>query len=243
MKDMVLEHDYIKGSKGKKVRLIQEWLSLNGIGVVPDGDFGAATDLAVREFQDAQGLDVDGVVGEDTFKALVAPMARALQEMPAENSLGAMIVAYAMQHLRNSPREIGGQNMGPWVRLYMKGNEGQQWPWCAGFVSFVLEQACATMGSHLPVKSTFSCDLLATDAKEKGILWEERRLDRSRLRPGMLFLQRRSAKDWEHVGIVVKADAEVFLTIEGNTNDEGSREGYEVCRRVRGYRSKDFVAV
>ena len=32
-----------------------------------------------------------------------------------------------------------------------------------------------------------------------------------------------------------------FATIEGNTNDEGSREGYEVCRRVRGRGSKDFI--
>jgi len=33
----------------------------------------------------------------------------------------------------------------------------------------------------------------------------------------------------------------VFQTIEGNTNDDGSREGYEGCQRVRGYASKDFI--
>lgn len=32
-------------------------------------------------------------------------------------------------------------------------------------------------------------------------------------------------------------------TIEGNTNDEDSPEGYEVCRRVRGYGSKDFILI
>ena len=45
-----------------------------------------------------------------------------------------------------NPREIGGQNMGPWVRLYMDGREGAEFPWCAGFVCFVLAQACEAMG-------------------------------------------------------------------------------------------------
>jgi hypothetical protein len=32
-------------------------------------------------------------------------------------------------------------------------------------------------------------------------------------------------------------------TIEGNTNDEGSREGHEVCARTRGYDGEDFVLI
>jgi len=36
-----------------------------------------------------------------------------------------------------------------------------------------------------------------------------------------------------HTGIVEKADDTYIYTIEGNTNDTGSREGYEVCRRRR----------
>ena len=51
MSDFSLDKNYEKGTRGKKVRLIQEWLSLNGIGVCIDGDFGPATDYAVREFQ------------------------------------------------------------------------------------------------------------------------------------------------------------------------------------------------
>ncbi len=39
----------------------------------------------------------------------------------------------------------------------------------------------------------------------------------------------------------MRADADVFHTIEGNTNDDGSRNGYEVCARRRGYGKKDFV--
>jgi len=36
-----------------------------------------------------------------------------------------------------------------------------------------------------------------------------------------------------HTGIIENIEGELLHTIEGNTNDTGSREGYEVCRRVR----------
>lgn len=36
-----------------------------------------------------------------------------------------------------------------------------------------------------------------------------------------------------HTGIVESVDGEKIKTIEGNTNDTGSREGFEVCRRTR----------
>ena len=36
-----------------------------------------------------------------------------------------------------------------------------------------------------------------------------------------------------HTGFVEKVEGNVIHTIEGNTNDTGSREGYEVCRRTR----------
>ena len=36
-----------------------------------------------------------------------------------------------------------------------------------------------------------------------------------------------------HAGIVESIEGDYIHTIEGNSNDEGSREGYEVCRRKR----------
>ena len=52
---------------------------------------------------------------------------------------------------------------------------------------------------------------------------------------------RRTSTDWTHTGLVTAFGDELFHTVEGNTNDEGSREGYEVCARMRGYGSKDFI--
>lgn len=36
-----------------------------------------------------------------------------------------------------------------------------------------------------------------------------------------------------HTGIIEKVDATFIYTVEGNSNDSGSREGIEVCRKQR----------
>lgn len=245
MDELILDKNCKKGSKGRKVKLIQEWLSLHGFHVVIDSDFGPATDSAVREFQKKNVLKPDGIVGKSTFAKLIKPMTDALKPIAAgDKSLGQMVVAYAEQHLKQTPLEIGGQNRGPWVRLYMDGNEGPDWPWCAGFASFILKQACQTLEVALPIETSVSCDVLAGEAKQKGIfLTEAKASNRKLIRPGSLFLASRTETDWVHTGIVVKADEAVFQTIEGNTNDDGGREGYEVCKRIRGYQKKDFIVI
>ena len=245
MKDLILDKDYKMGSKGQKVKLIQEWLSIHGIHLAIDGDFGPATDYAVRQFQKKKKLKVDGVVDSQTFERLTQPMSNSLKTIaPRGKTLGDLVVSYGQQHLAQHPIEIGGQNKGPWVRLYMKGHEGPDWPWCAGFVSFVLKQASDTIGQQPPIKATFSCDILAASAREKGFFLGESKIqNKNQITPGSLFLNRRTSTDWVHTGIVVKADNDFYHTIEGNTNDEGSREGYEVCKRIRGYKKKDFILI
>jgi hypothetical protein len=173
----------------------------------------------------------------------VLPMTKALEEIsPDKKGLGQMVVANAEQHLEQHPLEVGGQNKGPWVRLYMQGNEGSEWPWCAGFVSFVLKQACKSLSVPPPIKTSFSCDSLVASAKERGLfLKESEAKERSAIVPGSLFLVRRTSTDWVHTGIVLSAEDNIFHTIEGNTNDDGDREGYEVCRRIRNYEGKDFI--
>ena len=54
-----------KGLKGAPVKRLQEKL-----GVTADGDFGSGTEQAVKDFQKANGLAVDGIAGPDTFTAL-----------------------------------------------------------------------------------------------------------------------------------------------------------------------------
>jgi hypothetical protein len=56
-----------------------------------------------------------------------------------------------------------------------------------------------------------------------------------------LFLVRLSDDDWCHTGFATDFRDGSFTTIEGNTNEAGGSNGFEVCRRQRGYDKKDFV--
>ena len=59
-----------RGAKGADVQRLQERLNAHGTTVAVDGDFGPATEQAVRRFQQARGLGVDGKVGPETWAAL-----------------------------------------------------------------------------------------------------------------------------------------------------------------------------
>ncbi|WP_268257022.1 protein kinase domain-containing protein [Streptomyces capitiformicae] len=63
------------GNSGKRVLQVQCILTKRGYGVGDsgvDGEFGTGTEAAVQAFQSDKGLDVDGVVGHDTWAALRA---------------------------------------------------------------------------------------------------------------------------------------------------------------------------
>lgn len=64
---------YHRGDRGEPVRDIQSRLAALGFDSGPDprGTFGAATEEAIRVFQEARGLPRDGIVGPDTWQALV----------------------------------------------------------------------------------------------------------------------------------------------------------------------------
>jgi hypothetical protein len=50
-----------------------------------------------------------------------------------------------------------------------------------------------------------------------------------------IFLLQKSKNDWTHTGIIINAEDEILETIEGNTNEDGSRNGNRVRRRTRNF--------
>lgn len=58
------------GDRGQAVKQLQASLTARGFNAYPDGDFGDATETAVRAFQLKAGLVVDGIVGSKTQSAI-----------------------------------------------------------------------------------------------------------------------------------------------------------------------------
>lgn len=54
-----------KGSKGENVKRLQKFLE-----IAADGDFGPGTEIAVKQWQSANGLNPDGIVGKNTLKKM-----------------------------------------------------------------------------------------------------------------------------------------------------------------------------
>lgn len=84
-------------NRGVDVKAIQYLLRQRGYGISADGIFGSGTDSAVKDFQSRNGLGADGIVGTNTWGALVVTLrsgstgeaVKALQvELNAKRSAG-----------------------------------------------------------------------------------------------------------------------------------------------------------
>ena len=238
------------GSRGNDVKRIQEWLCLQALlnsslatTVNIDGRFGPATENAVKNFQKSNGLKEDGIVDNNLFYLLSKPLKNAYEDLP-DSSLSELVVLYAQQHLNNKPVEFqinGIQNTGPWVRSYCQGNEGNDWPWCMGFVQTILDLAFSRKGLKFTSAMPFSygCDYVAKHAIDTGkfIKNVEIRTNPAKAKAGDVFLIRKTPTDWIHTGIISKVSNDFFETIEGNTNTAGSPNGYGVFKRIRNFRT------
>jgi len=74
-----------KGEKGNKVKELQTKLNQLGYKLVVDGIFGNATEKAVKDFQKANGLVVDGIVGEKTWGKLLTVIEQKSKSTPTNS--------------------------------------------------------------------------------------------------------------------------------------------------------------
>jgi peptidoglycan hydrolase-like protein with peptidoglycan-binding domain len=257
---MHIDRTLRRGGRGEQVTLVQEWLCLHEFGVMIDGRFGYATEQAVKDFQGASGvLPVTGEVDPQTFALLTRPMAEALRriEPPQGAAFGQMVAACALQHLRNHAREVGGQNRGPWVRLYLHGDQRPRDPhlpqgvdaWCAGFVSTMIAQAASSLEVELPIDYHTNCTRLGEEAIREGrlITGERAMRDLAKIPTGSLMLLRHTGRRdrWHHTGVVTQALPKFVRTIEGNSaySTDENPSGHAVVRQMRSYGNLDFIVL
>lgn len=142
-------------------------------------------------------------------------------EPTAKTKITIVQAAFSQLGVQEEPR---GSNWGYSVQQYLL-SVGITFPaaWCMAFCYWCARKAAASQDTNNPLLKT------------GGVLNQWR--SRSNLRvkepqPGDIFIMD-YGKGLGHAGIVEKVDATYIYTIEGNSNDEGSRDGFEVCQRRR----------
>ena len=235
----------------KDTMKIQSWLNLfelanagSGTSTGIDGDFGPATDEAVKRFQRIKKITANGIVDDVVFQKLVQPLQAAFENRIAGNNLRQLVIDTADNHLKYHPFELvvnRQNNSGPWVRSYMNSNEGESWYWCMGFVQTIIDQAASQLDKSFKtlMPLTFSCDTVGMTGLQKGNLI---RYNKVRQQPGLvktgdIFLVQKTTFDWVHTGIILAVKNGIFETIEGNTNTAGSANGNGVYKRIRNFMS------
>lgn len=128
------------GSRGQSVKDLQTLLNNHGANLVPDAIFGNATDSAVKSFQRQKGLEVDGIVGPQTWAAL------------ANNQAGVEAVASVRNEVTaatyQTPKPANGFNSDSMVQMaheqvgkpYAFGASGPHSFDCSGLVSLIYQQ-------------------------------------------------------------------------------------------------------
>ena len=133
----------------------------------------------------------------------------------------ALIWASTQDKVEEHPR---GSNRGKEVEAYQRAaGAGPGDPWCAAFVTWCLLKAGASR-KDLPDNPA---------AVAEWVSWARKRKWKAQLpaRGNLFYLLHSDGKG--HIGFCCGDDPAGFATIEGNTNTDGSREGYAVCRRKR----------
>lgn len=144
----------------------------------------------------------------------------------------------AKQVIATATKEVGyreGRSGGHWNndQKYSDQVPGLEWSdkqaWCATFVSWVAMKA----GAAELFPRTASCDTAGSWFKARK-RWSEYPAIGAQVFYG-------TPADLNHTGLVIAFDADTITTIEGNTNDTGSREGDGVYRKVRRRRDANVV--
>ena len=112
------------GDRGNQIAAIQQTL-----GIAADGDYGTGTVQTVKNFQSSHGLDVDGIIGAQTYKAIMG------SDMPVNNT------SRFVQKKFNGSADAGTASPAPAIN--------------SDTVITVIQQALVNKGYNIPVDGDF----------------------------------------------------------------------------------------
>jgi hypothetical protein len=224
------------GMRGPLVRRAQSLLNLNQAlprKLSADGTFGGLTHAAVIAFQQSKRLTVDGVVGEETWKALKNhPRATdvARFRVGPQESLADIAATFI------GATESLGNRMGDDSRMReifeadeihnKKTGVTDGYAWCCALVSLCVQRLLSSSPAFSGVAAprVASVSSFRTEwAPQQGCLIFTPSSPESPHKGDIVVYT------FSHIGIV-ESTGVGLRTIEGNTNEEGSRDG-TTCRR------------
>ena len=228
---------------------VQQALAALGFGPFTPDVFDATMTAAVKRFQaqrsdlDGHPLDVDGKIGSLTWGALFGaqPVVSDLTSSPL------MLLAIGIASTQVGQMEVPpGSNRGPMVDQYLRStnidpdhstSDGRAW--CMAFVYWVFQGAATRLGAANPLPRTAGCldhwNRAATIAGARRVTTQDAIANPALVKPGSIFIYD-FGHGQGHAGIVARvAPGGRLTTLEGNSNDNGSREGvgvFELDRRT-----------
>jgi len=227
------------GDEDPWVKQLQEELFRIGLyqGKI-DSKFGPKLLQAVRSFQLIKGLQVDGVPGPITLSKLFPTQAK--EETVArdsESDLAERIVKVSERYLGHREKK---ENSSPLIDEWLKAcGLGPGYAWCMAAVQGWIFEACQELGlpDALTPNSAGVLDTYnRTKCKKVG--------PRDGKRGDVLIMDYGEGRG--HTGIVIGYKDGYYITIEGNSNEQGSREADSVVVQKRKYndpRIKGFIRV
>lgn len=126
-----------------------------------------------------------------------------------------------LEHIYTSQigvKETTGNNDGPQIKAYLRVTglaEGH--PWCAAFLAWCFREAGIKANRSAYSPAWFPNARITRKPKSGDVI-------------GIYF---RQLKRIAHVGFWHRDDGSFIITVEGNTNDAGSREGNRVAKKRR----------
>ena len=134
----------------------------------------------------------------------------------------------------NGVEELTGNNDHPMITVAMNlcGLSGEKgYPWCAACMAEIHHEAGLPAPHSARVVDWFKQNLIWKNQ------WGEKQF---RVKPGMVgAIYYRSLGRYGHIVLIIGEDKNNYYTLEGNTNDAGSREGQGFYKKIR---SKSSIA-
>jgi hypothetical protein len=256
-----LQRDYKIGDSGHNILKMKEWLMLwqlnenftsDIIKLEPHMVFDKTTEKVLKQIQEFVNLPATGILDNTTWQALVSPMTRAFDTRSFDNkTLREKMKYFATKHLQYRASELVKGNIGPWVRAYMDDHDGDWAYWCQGFVCTILDQTFSTIGEYFNeyYANTWACETMRKKARNKKLLVTNQQLQDKTYIPQegdiVLYISDKDghAHHTEIIYQILDKTTGEMLTVGGNTNFSGSRNGVGTFLVDRNFLDKNVEVV